>query len=120
MEESTNIFIIDVVSRDEIGLWYWFWILPFLSIAHILIIKGVLCKTRMNMYFGRSIEIEEFCKGPKLAQDAVEQDENQENIELPVVVGLFLHQNARQKSFDFYFHVEDLSKIAPQIHSAKQ
>ena len=106
MEESTNIFIRDVVSRDEIGLWYWFWIFPFLSIAHILIIKGVLCKTRMNKHFGRSIEIEEFCKGPKLAQDAVEQDENQENIELPVVV----NETASAKS------VEDNDETADEEH----
>ena len=78
-ENITNIFISNIVSRDEIGLWYWFWIFPCLYIAHILI--EYKCNTQMTNYLGRSIEIQEFYKGPKLAEPEENQDENEENEE---------------------------------------
>ena len=81
-ENITNIFISNIVSRDEIGLWYWFWIFPCLYIAHILI--EYKCNTQMTNYLGRSIEIQEFYKGPKLAEPEENQDENQENVALTV------------------------------------
>lgn len=75
---STNTFVKDYLSRDQMYWWYWVWICPVLCLIHIVLRdlehKGKI--TFVSKWLGPSISTNAMIKGPVFEKDDQQTEQN--------------------------------------------
>jgi len=72
---TENIFFSDIVSREQVYWWHWFWILAMLCLMQeILIIldrKAIISVP--SQYFGTIVTVQESMRGPIIKDNSASQ-----------------------------------------------